>query len=49
MTRRVRVLEERVLPGLRADIKAIARHIGEREREAHFRLKRFKNSRRAPG
>ena len=44
-TRRVRVLEERVLPRLRADIKAIAAHIGEREREAHFRLKKFKERR----
>ena len=44
-TRRVRVLEERVLPRLLADIKSIAQHIGEREREAHFRLKRFKAAR----
>ena len=44
-TRRVRVLEERVLPRLRADIKAIAARIGEREREAHFRLKKFKERR----
>lgn len=44
-TRRVRVLEERVLPQLRADIKSIAAHIGEREREAHFRLKKFKERR----
>lgn len=47
MTHRVRVLEERILPQLNADIRAIARHIGEREREAHFRLKRFKDRRRA--
>ena len=44
-TRRVRVLEERVLPQLRADIRAIAQHLGEREREAHFRLKKFKAGR----
>ena len=44
-SRRVRVLEERVLPRLRADIKAIAAHIGERERESHFRLKKFKAAR----
>jgi len=44
-TRRVRVLEERILPQLHAEIKAIATHIGEREREAHFRLKRFKQRR----
>ncbi len=41
-TRRVRVLEERVLPGLNAQVRAIAQHIGEREREAYCRLKRFK-------
>jgi V/A-type H+-transporting ATPase subunit D len=46
VTRRMRVLEERVLPSLKADIKAIAQYIGEREREAHFRLKKFKASRR---
>ena len=45
VTRRVRVLEERVVPQLLADIKAIAQHIGEREREAHFRLKKFKAAR----
>lgn len=44
-TRRVRVLEERVLPQLHSDIKSIAAHIGEREREAHFRLKKFKERR----
>lgn len=47
-TRRVRVLEERVLPRLHAEIKAIAAHIGEREREAHFRLKKFKARRNRP-
>ena len=47
-TRRARVLEERVLPRLRADIKAIVAHIGEREREAHFRLKKFKQRRDRP-
>jgi V/A-type H+-transporting ATPase subunit D len=45
VTRRTRVLEERVLPELRAQIKAIAQYIGERDREAHFRLKRFKSLR----
>jgi V/A-type H+-transporting ATPase subunit D len=50
VTRRTRVLEERVLPELRADIRSIAQYIGEREREAHFRLKKFKTSRTArPG
>jgi V/A-type H+-transporting ATPase subunit D len=45
VTRRVRVLEERVLPQLLNDIKSVAQHIGEREREAHFRLKKFKAGR----
>lgn len=47
VTRRTRVLEERVLPRLRADIRDITHYIGEREREAHFRLKRFKMTRAA--
>jgi len=42
-TRRIRVLEERILPELRIQIKAIAQYIGERERETYYRLKRFKN------
>jgi V/A-type H+-transporting ATPase subunit D len=45
VTRRTRVLEERVLPRLRAEIRTIVQYIGEREREAHFRLKKFKDSR----
>lgn len=44
VTRRIRVLEERVLPRLRAQIRAIAQYLGEREREAHYRLKRFKSA-----
>jgi V/A-type H+-transporting ATPase subunit D len=47
VTRRIRVLEERVLPGLRSEIKDIARYIGERERESFYRLKRFKEIRKA--
>jgi len=47
VTRRIRVLEERVLPRLRAQIRAIAQYLGEREREAHYRLKRFKSARTA--
>jgi V/A-type H+/Na+-transporting ATPase subunit D len=42
-TRKIRVIEERVLPDLRDDIKTIVHHIGEREREAFYRLKRFKS------
>lgn len=44
-TRRTRVLEERILPRLRQDIKAITQFIEEREREAYYRLKRVKVSR----
>jgi V/A-type H+/Na+-transporting ATPase subunit D len=42
VTRRTRVLEERVLPGLRGDIKWIGQYLGERERESSYRLKLFK-------
>ncbi len=45
VTRRIRVLEERVLPSLGHDIRMIGQYIGEREREAHYRLKRFKGVR----
>jgi V/A-type H+-transporting ATPase subunit D len=48
VTRRIRVLEERVLPRLHIEIRTIAQYLGERDREAHYRLKRFK-SRRATG
>ena len=42
VTRRTRVLEERVLPRLRAEVRTIVQFLGEREREAHYRLKMFK-------
>jgi V/A-type H+-transporting ATPase subunit D len=42
LSRKTRVLEERVQPRLRREIKAIAMYIAEREREEYFRLKRFK-------
>ncbi len=45
VTRRIRVLEERVLPKMKRQIRTIQQYIGEREREAHFRLKRFKDLR----
>jgi V/A-type H+-transporting ATPase subunit D len=45
VTRRTRVLEERVLPGLESQVRAISQYIGEREREAYFRLKKFKDGR----
>lgn len=44
-TRRIRVLEERVLPDLRLWIKIVSHYLSEREREAYFRLKRFKQKR----
>jgi len=45
VTRRTRVLEERVLPRLQSDIRSIEQFLAEREREAHYRLKRFKTHR----
>mgnify|MGYP001193213298 CR=1 FL=1 len=42
LTRRIRVLEERVTPELQQEIRAMAHYLAEREREAYFRLKRFK-------
>jgi V/A-type H+-transporting ATPase subunit D len=45
LTRRIRVLEERVEPALRGEIHVMTQYLGEREREAIFRLKRFKESR----
>jgi V/A-type H+-transporting ATPase subunit D len=41
-TRRVRVLEERLMPKLKVHIKSINQYLGERERETYFRLKQFK-------
>lgn len=46
VTRRIRVLEERILPGLQQQVKSISRFLGEREREATFRLKRFRDLKR---
>ncbi|MFZ2948951.1 MAG: V-type ATP synthase subunit D [Desulfuromonadaceae bacterium] len=43
VTRRIRVLEERVLPELQHQVKTIAQFLGERERESSFRLKRFRD------
>lgn len=42
-TRRIKVLEEMVLPGLKHQIRTITQYIGERERESFYRLKRAKN------
>jgi len=43
VTRRIRVLEERILPELQQQVKTIAQFLGERERESSFRLKRFRD------
>jgi V/A-type H+-transporting ATPase subunit D len=42
IARKIKVLEERVFPELKRQLKAIAQYINEREREAFCRLKRFK-------
>lgn len=42
VTRRIKVLEERVMPELTRQVRRIAQFLGEREREAAFRLKRFR-------
>jgi len=47
ITRRIRVLEEKIQPTLKKQIKSIEQYIAEREREAYYRLKRFKEIRRA--
>jgi V/A-type H+/Na+-transporting ATPase subunit D len=49
VTRRIRVLEERLLPDLQQQVKTIARFLGERERESTFRLKRFRDLKRPSG
>ena len=41
-TRRINVLNEVILPGLRARMRAILLALEERERENVFRMKRFK-------
>ena len=43
VSRRTRVLEEKVLPDLFHKIRVTGQYIGEREREEYFRLKKFKN------
>ena len=42
ISHRIRVLEERVMPRLQSDLHNIVQYLGEREREAHYCLKRFK-------
>ncbi len=41
-TRRLRVIEDRILPRLHLQIRAVTQHISEREREAYCRLKRYR-------
>ncbi len=48
LTRRIRVLEERVTPALFAEIHSMTQYLAERERETLFRLKRFKGYRQSP-
>ncbi len=43
LTRRIRVLEERVMPALGQEIHSMVQYLAERERETYFRLKRFKS------
>ena len=45
LTRRTRALEERLLPAIRTEMRTITQYLAERDREAHFRLKRFKRGR----
>jgi len=42
LSRRIRILENRVLPGLQGEIHIIVQYLAERDREAYYRLKRFK-------
>lgn len=49
VTRRIRVLEERVLPELHLEIREISQYLAERERESYYRMKLFKRrSARSP-
>jgi V/A-type H+-transporting ATPase subunit D len=41
-TRRIKVLEEMVLPGIKHQVRTITQYISEREREAFYRMKRVK-------
>ncbi len=49
VTRRIKVLEERVLNELKTQIKGISLYIAERERETYYRLKRFSAMKKQPG
>lgn len=41
-TIRIRVIEERIMPDLKNQIRTISQYIGERDREAYYRLKMVK-------
>jgi V/A-type H+-transporting ATPase subunit D len=49
LSRKSRVLEQRVLPDLQHTIRTAVQYIGEREREDHFRLKKFKELKSGKG
>lgn len=49
ITRQYRVLEQRILPDLNREIKKAGQYINERAREDHYRLKRFKELKKADG
>ena len=44
ITRRIRVLEERILPGIQREVREISQYLAERERESYYRLKLFKRN-----
>lgn len=44
ITRKTKVLEERIVPKLKFQIKTITQYIGERDRETYYRLKKFKEA-----
>lgn len=46
LSRKSRVLEQRVLPTLARNLKTASQHISEREREDYYRLKKFKDMQR---
>lgn len=43
LTRKSRVLEQRILPALGRNLKMASQYISEREREDYYRLKKFKD------
>jgi len=42
ISRKIKILDEKILPRIQRQIHGITQQIGEREREEYFRLKRFK-------